>query len=249
MTALLVHGSGSSARSVAALRLHLSERIPCAVARLPGHGGLPAGSGPHTVETAADRVSLFRAQAGLDQVVLLGHSMGGSIATALALRHPEWLRALVVIDPAYGAGPDERGGSVDDDLDRPLPLGAAHARIRGAFSPSADPALVSAAAIDLAASAPAVRRGWDRSMYSDPGAWAEHEATLSQLRGRRVPTLGIYPSARRARTERAALATAPTGSAVLIASVTSHFLHEEEPAWCASRILDWLDHLPEGPNP
>ena len=48
---------------------------------------------------AADVVAFLDAQ-GLDQVVLVGHSMGGKIAQAVALRYPERVHGLIVLDMA-----------------------------------------------------------------------------------------------------------------------------------------------------
>lgn len=54
----------------------------------------------------ADVIGLYEAW-GLDKATLIGHSMGGGVATALAAAHPELVDALVVID----AGPVMRAGS------------------------------------------------------------------------------------------------------------------------------------------
>lgn len=48
---------------------------------------------------AADVVQFLNAL-GLDQVVLVGHSMGGKIAQAVALRHAERVQGLIVLDMA-----------------------------------------------------------------------------------------------------------------------------------------------------
>ncbi|HKS48479.1 MAG TPA: alpha/beta hydrolase [Amycolatopsis sp.] len=72
-----------------------------------GHGRGPRG-GPWTTEQfVADAAGLVRS---LDEpAVVIGHSMGGLHAWALAATHPELVRAVVVEDMA----PDQRGGTVD----------------------------------------------------------------------------------------------------------------------------------------
>ena len=54
----------------------------------------------------ADVIGLYEAW-GLEKATLIGHSMGGGVAMALAAAHPERVDALVVID----AGPVMRAGS------------------------------------------------------------------------------------------------------------------------------------------
>ena len=53
------------------------------------------------IDTLVDRV---RAESGLKQVKLVGHSMGGSLALNYALNHPEKLSGLVLSGPAVGGG-------------------------------------------------------------------------------------------------------------------------------------------------
>ncbi|MFP6593850.1 MAG: alpha/beta hydrolase, partial [Dehalococcoidia bacterium] len=54
----------------------------------------------------ADVLGLYEAW-GLEKATVIGHSMGGGVATALAAEHPERVGSLVVID----AGPVMRAGS------------------------------------------------------------------------------------------------------------------------------------------
>ena len=58
-----------------------------------------------------------------DPVTLVGHSMGGKVAMHLALRRPELLRALVVVDVAPADYP-ETGGRTDDPDEEASPFAA-----------------------------------------------------------------------------------------------------------------------------
>jgi pimeloyl-ACP methyl ester carboxylesterase len=58
-----------------------------------------------------------------DPVTLVGHSMGGKVAMHLALRWPELLRALVVVDIAPTDYP-EQGGRTDDPDEEASPFAA-----------------------------------------------------------------------------------------------------------------------------
>lgn len=67
------------------------------------------GRSPHTAtisypEMAQDIIDLLD-QLGLQQVDLLGHSMGGKVAMQLALNHPQRVNRLIVVDIAPVAYP------------------------------------------------------------------------------------------------------------------------------------------------
>ena len=59
----------------------------------------------HSVEDHADSVAGLLAGLSLRQVRLVGHSLGGSVAIALAFRHPDLVRTLVVAEPNLDPGP------------------------------------------------------------------------------------------------------------------------------------------------
>ena len=68
--------------------------------------GLSGGSVPHTIdEMAADAVAFIGAL-GLEQVDLLGFSLGGGVAQVITLEHPELVRRVILA----GTGPAGGGG-------------------------------------------------------------------------------------------------------------------------------------------
>lgn len=69
---------------------------------LPGHGksGMPAG-GPHSATLQNARYLLqFLEAAGIQDPVLMGHSMGGGVVAQAAVLAPERVRGLVLVDGA-----------------------------------------------------------------------------------------------------------------------------------------------------
>ena len=62
-----------------------------------------------TYQEMADDVAHFLDQQGLDQVLLLGHSMGGKTACTFALNHPERVTKLVIVDIAPVSYPRSLG--------------------------------------------------------------------------------------------------------------------------------------------
>jgi pimeloyl-ACP methyl ester carboxylesterase len=105
---LLVHGFGADRMSWLANQHALSGAGRVYVLDLPGHGDTPlVGAGgfdalAHAVETAVD-------ESGLGPVHIVGHSLGGAVAIALAAARPDLVRSLALIAAAgLGRGVDER---------------------------------------------------------------------------------------------------------------------------------------------
>jgi pimeloyl-ACP methyl ester carboxylesterase len=96
---LLVHGLGGAAANWVEVAPRLLARHRVVAVDLPGHGGsapLPAVS---SLGALADRVALVAAQERLAPALVGGHSLGGTVAVQLALRHPERVRGLVLAAP------------------------------------------------------------------------------------------------------------------------------------------------------
>ena len=83
-----------------------------------GRSGRPP-DGTITMEQLADDAAALARHLGLEHVVVLGHSYGGFVAQELALRQPELVSALLLIDTTPGQlGATE---SPDDDQGPPPP--------------------------------------------------------------------------------------------------------------------------------
>jgi pimeloyl-ACP methyl ester carboxylesterase len=66
-----------------------------------GHGQTDAPErGYSALDHAGDAVAFIHAL-GLDQPIILGHSMGGMVATVVAGQHPALIRAAIFEDPAW----------------------------------------------------------------------------------------------------------------------------------------------------
>jgi len=72
-----------------------------------GHGASdkPYDHETYTLERLRADVLAVAEAAGLDRFRLLGHSMGGMVARGIAIRHPERLEALVLMDTSHGPIP------------------------------------------------------------------------------------------------------------------------------------------------
>jgi pimeloyl-ACP methyl ester carboxylesterase len=69
-----------------------------------GHGASdqPAEEDAYSLEAMADDVLALADELGWERFDLLGHSMGGMVAQVLALRVPERIRSLVLMDTSHG---------------------------------------------------------------------------------------------------------------------------------------------------
>jgi pimeloyl-ACP methyl ester carboxylesterase len=95
---------------------------------LPNHGHSPWTDRVDYLNMAALVAAEFE-QFG-EPGTLIGHSMGGKVAMQLALRRPELLRALVVVDIAPTDYP-ETGGRTDDDDEEASPFAEFIAAMQG----------------------------------------------------------------------------------------------------------------------
>jgi pimeloyl-ACP methyl ester carboxylesterase len=103
---LLVHGFAADSHDWVFQIPELASTHRVIAPDLRGHGyssAPPTGYRPR--ELAADMVRLLD-RLGIEKVVAMGHSLGGVIVSALAVEHPERVRALVGVDPGYGQVPE-----------------------------------------------------------------------------------------------------------------------------------------------
>jgi pimeloyl-ACP methyl ester carboxylesterase len=93
---LLIHGSGASGGTWRPVVPALAEHHHVIRVDLPGCGQSPPAPS-YDVPDQADRVAAVLDELGLRQVVTVGHSSGGYVATALAEHRPDLVRSLALI--------------------------------------------------------------------------------------------------------------------------------------------------------
>lgn len=103
---VLLHGlSDSSAAWPSVVTRYSGEREVVSL-DAPGHGGAPLPDGPFSVQALAEAAIRDLRDRAIGPAVLLGHSMGGVTAEAVALLAPDLVAALVLEDPAWVELPD-----------------------------------------------------------------------------------------------------------------------------------------------
>ena len=96
---VLVHGLGSDAKHWLPVARDLARDHRVALVELPGHGISPMMF-PFALDQATLALDRALEQQGTEPVVLVGHSVGGLVAAAEAVRTPERVRALVLVETA-----------------------------------------------------------------------------------------------------------------------------------------------------
>ena len=118
---VFVHGLFGQGKNWTTIARGLSDRHRVTLLDLPNHGHSPWTDRVDYLDMA-ELVATELEHLG-EPVTLVGHSMGGKVAMQLALRRPELLRALVVVDVAPVSYPPT-GGRTDDPDEEASPFAA-----------------------------------------------------------------------------------------------------------------------------
>jgi pimeloyl-ACP methyl ester carboxylesterase len=104
---VLLHGFGASVFSWREVMAPLSALGTVVAVDRPGSGltsrplpGQWTGDSPYSVDSQVEQTVGLMDALGLDRAVLVGNSAGGTVAVLTALRHPDRVRALVLVDAA-----------------------------------------------------------------------------------------------------------------------------------------------------
>ena len=106
---LLVHGYGGDRNSWLFLQEPLAAQYRVYALDLPGHGTSAKDVGEGSLSVLADAVTGVLDALGAGRAHLVGHSMGGAVAVAVAARDPARIASLTLIAPS-GFGPEINAG-------------------------------------------------------------------------------------------------------------------------------------------
>ena len=105
---LLVHGILCDHRYVAPQLDYFGRSHRTIAVDLRGHGRSDDPHQGYTINGLADDLAWMCGQLALDRPVVVGHSLGGIVALALAGRHPQSVRGVVALDSVLLAGESRR---------------------------------------------------------------------------------------------------------------------------------------------
>jgi len=126
---VLVHGGLNTSACWDSMLTHVEA--PVVALDLPGRGSHPAEITEVTLDDCVQAVIDSADQAGFEQFVLVGHSLGGVTITETACRHPERVAHLVYVGalvPAPGTSASIAWWGVDMPAGRPVRIDGELAR-------------------------------------------------------------------------------------------------------------------------
>jgi pimeloyl-ACP methyl ester carboxylesterase len=217
---ILVHGWTCDETSWDAQVPVLSQNYRVITLDLPGHGKSdPPKDGKFSMTVFARAVEAVRAEAKVDKVVLVGHSMGTPVIREYARLYPQHVAGLVPVDGllliASGAG---RGGPNPAAMTGPDGMKAREAMIRGMFTPDT-PAAVQQHVLKMMLAPPEATATGAMIATFDTTSLNDFMST--------VPVLGIYAGRPMANSE--SLKKAFPNSEYVQVAGTGHFVMLERP--------------------
>lgn len=129
-TILAAHGITANALSWAPVADAVAGRATLVAPDLRGRARSAALPGPYGLARHADDLIAVADHLGLDRVAIAGHSMGAFVAAVAAVRHPDRVSSLLLIDGGVALRVPE-GGDIDQILEGVI--GPAMRRLRMTF--------------------------------------------------------------------------------------------------------------------
>lgn len=248
---LLIHGTSASLHTWEGWTRQLTRTRRVISVDLPGFGLTgPSAANDYSTPAYVDFIHRLARHLDLPPAIVAGNSVGGEIAWLLAARHPEQVKALVLID----------AGGFDFEPEE-LPLGFRLARMPGVrhltryFLPRAavtqslqsvygDPAKVSATLVDRYFEL-TLREG-NREALIRRFEQLNLGAYLPELAQVHQPTLILWGGRDRLIPPRwgDAFASQLPGSRLVRFDALGHVPHEEDPAATLAALEPWLQQLP-----
>jgi pimeloyl-ACP methyl ester carboxylesterase len=233
----------------------LAARFRVIALDLPGHGWSDMPEGRYDADYFVDRIAKALDRLSVGNAVIIGESIGGSIALLLAARHHRAVRGVIAINPYdFAAGRGIRRSSVPANLifgllDVPI-LGPTVNRLRslpivtailrgGVRRKGAIPAAL-AREIHLVANRP----GQGRAIAALVRHWKSWEAARVEYSAIERPVLLLYGDHDWSReSERTADARDIPGAELHVIANAGHFLALDAPDEVLAQVVPWLDKL------
>lgn len=109
---ILVHGMGLNQLMWSEQLPQLNKQFRVLTYDLLGHGQSRMRQGTYVMGDFVDQLARIIDQMHIKQCALVGFSLGGLIAQAFTLAHPDLINRLVILNSGYDRSPEERSGMI-----------------------------------------------------------------------------------------------------------------------------------------
>jgi pimeloyl-ACP methyl ester carboxylesterase len=133
---VMVHGLGGYIKNWYPTIDGLKDNYRCIAVDLPGYGQstLRDFAEEDYMVFFARSVDAFIKKLGLDNVILMGHSMGGQVSMVAALKNPQWLDQLILAAPAgFETFTDEQAATLKQFSSAAVLMSHTEDQIRAAY--------------------------------------------------------------------------------------------------------------------
>jgi pimeloyl-ACP methyl ester carboxylesterase len=234
-TLVFVHGWSCDRSYWDAQRIPLSKQYQIVTLDLAGHGQSGMGREAWTIASYGEDVAAVVKELGLEDAILIGHSMGGDVIVEAARHLPKRIKGLVMVDTYKKLGAP-RTPEVVQAFIAPFRKNfreEVQSLVRSMFPADADRALVERVAFDMSSAPPAVALP---SMESSITNDSKITGTLQEIR---IPVVAFNPD------------NTPTdhdsmeryGVAVVIMTGVGHFLMMENPEVFNRKLVEVIENL------
>jgi pimeloyl-ACP methyl ester carboxylesterase/tetratricopeptide (TPR) repeat protein len=237
---ILLHGYTDSWRSWERILPHLPRSLRVFAATQRGHGESDKPEGSYDSSVLAGDVAAFMDAVGLDRAVLVGHSMGSTVAQRFAIEYPDRANALV-LEGAFMPRPanPEVAKFLDEVLRLEDPIDPDFVREfqKSTLAQTVPPAFVD---VVVGESLKVPARVWKAALQ--PYRTTDFSAGLAKIR---VPTLLVWGDrdAFTGRAEQNALIGSIGGSRLVVYAGAGHSPHWEEPQRFAGQLASFVAGL------
>jgi pimeloyl-ACP methyl ester carboxylesterase len=236
--AVFVHGWQGDHRVWDAVIQSLASDVRAIAVDLRGNGASRAAPGPYSLERFAADLRELIEFLRLPAVVVVGHSIGATVALRFAVDFPEATRALVLIAPVPASGGDfSPKGAAFLRTTPGDPVAVKKWLTRTLADPSNAHALEALCEVASTASRDAALESFESWAYADFA-----EAT----RGITVPALVIAPAYDAPEVGQAKVAALLPNAHCIVLPETAHYVVVERPDAIARLIRDFLNQIEKG---
>jgi pimeloyl-ACP methyl ester carboxylesterase len=256
-TLILIHGFGASLETWEPWVARLSGRYRLVSLDLPGHGLTRGGRAGAGIADDAELIEAFARRLGLPPAIVVGNSRGGAAAWNLALRRPERVKGLVLVDaPGWEWTEPRAGGDGGRGFARLLGSPAGAALLRNVDKSALIRQLLTSAFHDRRLATEAMIRRYvelsrapghrailDATMARTMGGQdPDATATQAKLAGIRAPTLILWGEADELVAPAGAkrFAAAIPGARLVTYPGVGHIPMEEAPDRSAADLDAWI---------